>query len=353
MLVEGIILKCSMNIQGERTDSAIYHILKGKRSIQTVQDIHLYQLENFFGVYKSLKKQLFERKINELNAKGFLQRISTSEPLFKTSKAGVDWLDQSTVEIPYHYFAGLKYNGMANSFFERLTLLIQTLTNSYMKYYKFIPVIDTTSVENWVKALFLKAKSKESYILSTIFQELESLLHYLTDQEAEMFVDRLSGYKNYGMSIHQLAVKYEMTSEDTQLYFTGIIHRMLTMIENANSSFPFMSFILKDISNKHMITNSANSTYTFLKRGYSIDTIAQLRQLKNNTIYDHIVEIALYDANFPIHNYVSKEDQQKIMKASSITRSYKLKMIKQSVDEHISYFQIRLVLAYAKNSLGR
>lgn len=350
LLVEAIIIKCSLNIKGERTNSSIYHILQGKKSIQTVQDIHMYQLESYYGIFRSLTKGVFDKKINGLINEGMLQQVFGTEAFYTVSKTGEEWLDQQKKSNSMiNYFNGLNYYGVTDVFIERLILLIQTITNTKMNHFNFIPVIDKTPAENWVKNVYQKKKTRETEVLETIFNELKRLLHDISDEEAEMFVDRLTGYKNYGMNIYQLAAKYDFTSEDVQLQLTGITHRLLDLIHRTKSDFPFMSYILRDISAGGYLTNSADKTHNFFKSGFSIEEIAQVRQLKENTIYDHIVEIALYDLNFPISHFVNEANQEKIIKAVRSTKSYKLKDIKQLVDEDITYFQIRLVLAHSKN----
>ena len=71
-----------------------------------------------------------------------------------------------------------------------------------------------------------------------------------------------------------------------------------------------------------------------------------------NTIYDHIVEIALHDDNFPIEPFVSREKQDEIFKAAEKLKTRKLKLIKEAVGEDIDYFQIRLALTKRHRSNG-
>src|SRR5699024_9867308 len=100
------------------------------------------------------------------------------------------------------------------------------------------------------------------------------------------------------------------------------------------------------------ITKSAQTTYNLFKRGYDIQQIAHIRQLKENTICDHFVEISLFDTSFPVEDYVDEEAQREIVRASQKLQTPKLKEIKQVVSEHITYFQIRLVLAQLNMTQG-
>nr|WP_253286704.1 helix-turn-helix domain-containing protein [Virgibacillus sp. MSJ-26] len=86
------------------------------------------------------------------------------------------------------------------------------------------------------------------------------------------------------------------------------------------------------------------TTYNLLNAGFSPEEIKVRRNLKLNTIYDHIVEISLFDKAFNIDDYVSESVINEIKMAVSNTDSYKLKDIKEKVSDEISFFQIRLVL---------
>ncbi len=63
-----------------------------------------------------------------------------------------------------------------------------------------------------------------------------------------------------------------------------------------------------------------------------------VRRLKLNTIYDHLVEIALYDDEFPLSKYVNSTEQTEIEKAAQKTLSYKLKILnRKSVNPSVIF----------------
>lgn len=346
LLFEGILLTSSLHIQGERSTAAIYHLLTGRKSIQTVQDAHIYRLENFYGIYKTLSKKDYNQKVLDLtNAQQIRQHPNNDTAGFIVTPTGKLWLNQHKNNLPFAYFNGLKYADTATIFFDRLILLIQTLTNSKKQHYTFIPVIDKTSIEKWVKIVYKKSKGSESRFLTMLHKELHVLLDHFPNPEASIFVDRLSGYQQYGMSIEQLAFAYKYERHDMLLLLTGIVQSILSIIESDKNNFVFLSYILKDLTPDLPLTHSASATFKLLKKSYTIEQIAYIRKLKVNTIYDHLVEIAFYDKAFPIHRYVTKEAQQEIIVAIQRTESSKLKQIKQQISEDINYFQIRLVLA--------
>src|SRR5699024_3042751 len=182
-------------------------------------------------------------------------------------------------------FQGLKYQETGPIFYKRLLLLIQTLTNSKMGYFTFIPVIDKTSITSWVKYAYKYIKQNEHQALSMLFKELHMLLNELPEQEEALFVDRLTGYKNYGKGVEKHAIDYHKNENDIQLLLTSMIHYMLDVINAESRRLPFMAFIMKDLPERSSMTHSAQKTYQLIHKEYSIEQIAYFRKLKVNTIY--------------------------------------------------------------------
>lgn len=120
---------------------------------------------------------------------------------------------------------------------------------------------------------------------------------------------------------------------------------MLFTIEQDPNKYPSLTRIKNDLPEYTKTTKSATKTRELLNRQYTAEEIAVMRNLKLNTIYDHLVEIALYDEQFPLEKYINDQDQQEILSVVNRLKSYKLKDIRQEISKEISYFQIRLVLA--------
>lgn len=351
MLFDGIILTCKSHLKEERSVAAIYYLLKGEKSIQTVQDAHIYKLKQFYGVYKTLNKSDFDIRINNLLQQDLLTVTKSNTIVYQSTNKAKEWLKKNNSNLPLNYFNGLQYDGISNVFLDRLLFLIQVLTNSKMRNYSYIPIIDQQTVANWVKFAYQKMRPNINQQLHTLFEELYSLLREFPEREAEIFVDRITSYRTYGLSMDQLAIKYEQDVADLRLLLVGISHRMLDHINRDISSYPLLSFITRDLNVKsdNKLTHSATITNDLIKKKHSINEVAHIRQLKVNTIYDHIVEIALYDQEFPIHKYVSEKNKQKIISVIRQINSFTLKDIKNKVNKEISYFQIRLVLATINN----
>ena len=351
MFFETVVLDCIKRLRGQRTIASVYHLLTGKKSIQTIQDAHVYQLQNYYGICKKITKDQFDMTIKTLQNSGFIQNISNEHTSFSITEKGSKHLDKYRHDYPLQSFRGMAYNGIQDVYYNRLILLIQTLTNSSKQYYRFIPVVDQTSAEVWVKYVYQRMKGNEQQILHSIYQELVEVLQTLSVLEANIFVDRLTGYKKYGKSLSQLARCYDLHENDVILILTGVIHQMLTVLKHHKTSFKWLYSMIPARQKQTKLTNSAERTYKLWSNGITIDEIAKRRKLKESTIHDHLVEIALYEKDFPLEHYAKKEQIEKIVLAMKEVNNFKLKDIKESVDEDITYFQIRLVLACQEHNI--
>ncbi|GAB4073553.1 helix-turn-helix domain-containing protein [Barrientosiimonas marina] len=342
MLFKAVVLTCFETFLDGRSVSAVYHLLTGKKSIQTVQDAHIYQLNHFYGIYPALRKETFDNQLRKMVQEGFLilRPDNTALPA-KKSKEQIDSVTDSVMQS----FRGQAYHRQTLVFWERLLLIIQTMTNSRMNYFHFIPIIDKRDVTDWVKKQYKQWKAQESIFLQKLYGELFHMLQFLSKRDAGIFVDSLTGYGHYGLSRFQLADRYQLEQIDVPLVRTGILHYLMTLIEQNPRAYPLLGQLFFDLPQTTTLTNSASKTKALLDKQYTTQQIASVRHLKLNTIYDHMVEIALYDDTFPLDDYVSPEEHAEIRTAIEGSASFKLKAIKEQVRETISYFQIRLVMA--------
>lgn len=348
MLFDGIILTAVHRINKERSVSSIYYLLTGSRNIQTIQDAHIFSNHKFYGIYNSLKKTDFELRIQKLISKGLLiEMVGEKERrVVRCSEKAVNWLIKYKNQLPLHYFAGIKYHEKTEEFYQRLLLLIQTLTNVKEKHFSFIPVITDYKVEQFVRSFYRQIKGNERNYLETLFKELSYILEQLPEKHSEIFVNRLSGYKTYGKSLDQLALSYNMEVCDVQLLLVGIIHRLLSSIEQHPGKFRALQVMTNGLETVVNLNESTKKTYQMFKEGFTPEQIANQRRLKLNTIYDHLAEIALNDPEFPFSSFISNSEANEILQAMKETKSLKLKAIKEKVNPDISFFQIRLMFVY-------
>ncbi|ALC90083.1 hypothetical protein AM500_10030 [Bacillus sp. FJAT-18017] len=342
--LEALILYCLKQLNGERTIYAIYHILNGKKSAQTIQDVHLFGLTGLFKAYDRLSRDQLDSIIKTLISKGHIE--SNDDLRFFITDKGLEQLQETLLLTPISpYLSGLKYNQASQMLWERLTLLVQVCSHISNKDNTYVPIQKGRQTQLWVKAFLSKRnKSEREKIPYLLLKEFTRLFDGKKDLKPEILVLRLSGYKHAGLTSEQAAHQLCMEEVHYHLEFLGILHFICEMALTSSEAYPIFYELVRESSKSNALTITSLQTYKLLKEGYSIEDIAMFRNLKLSTIEDHIVEIALNREDFSIEPFVSPEEQKKIADIASRTSSRQLRHLRELLGG-VSYFKIRLVLA--------
>lgn len=344
MLFDQVLLFAVSRFAGNRSNAAIYHLITGRKSIQTIQDAKLFHMQNIYGIYPVLKKHIYDRRIHELAAAGLIRLHNGERAGCSLTEKGHEHCNPE--EIPsYHYLLGMAYHETGPVFMKRLFLYVQTFSNTANGNSKFIPIVDDGAAMSWVRTAYRNAKGREAKFMAQLYRELEKILETCTEEEANLFADRLSGHRHIGKSLDQLAIEEGMSVPDVYLVLTAVIHRMLSAASSNSEQFPILTSFASTDRDKQTVSDSAAVTRRLLGQGLGTDQVAAARNLKENTVLDHIVEIALHDRHYSIRPFVSEQEEAQIMNVLENVQSAKLKEIKEAVAGGVTYFQIRLVLA--------
>ncbi|MCT8138845.1 helix-turn-helix domain-containing protein [Anaerobacillus sp. CMMVII] len=339
-----IFLLILKKFNGNRSVFGAYHILKGKKTAQTVQDCRLFHISTLFGVYKQLERSTALKVVNLLLEKEYL--IDAGEQRYIVTKKGEEFLQSRLTEAPLPtYLNGFIYKDITDVFWTRMVLLIQCLSFLKLNRSEFIPVSKDARTQAWVKEKLQSSGMSPSQFADRLFLELETMLKQFSNLEATIFVLRLSGVKRVGLTIDQIAQELKIESFYTRLLYIGVIHGLISKVYDHQDEFPLIYSILDRIETTNLLTETAQKTYACLVRGLNIEEISRLRSLKQNTIEDHLVEICLNYEDFSIDSFVSKEIQTEILAVMSELKTKRLKEIKDKLGHTITYFQIRLILA--------
>mgnify|MGYP001953485999 CR=1 FL=1 len=342
--LKGLILYCLNRIQGERSVYAIYHILKGKKSSQTIQDCRLFQLEFLFNCYRSLIRQELDNHIELLLAANEIEPVQIEKKHFVLTLNGSQALERWEEELglPPH-LNGALYSSYEEIFWKRLSLAFQVLSNLAHDCNQFIPITREERILAWVKK-WLKQQTSLPSTINHFYQELYELLNQLDDPQAPIFVHKLTGYRRIGKTMIQLSEFFQINSLYVQLSFLSSLHYLIGNVLQKKNKYPILFSFISDCAKGTSFTDSTAKTYSLLSKGYTIEEIAAMRKLKPNTIEDHIVEIALLEDHFPTRSFISPELEENIKRTAARLETKKLKLLKEKHPD-ASYFQIRLVLA--------
>ncbi|WLP58079.1 helix-turn-helix domain-containing protein [Bacillus pumilus] len=335
-----VMLMDSVNkLNGERSISAVYHLFKGKKSSQTIQDASLFELSRYFGCYPGFTRDQLNRSALKLEEKHYIRK--TDETLSIT-EAGKQMLHQHFSEKPMPaYFHGAKYHDKAKMLWMRLSLLVQVLSHHMAGSHQYVPIQRDVSVQSWTKS-FLKQHQQKSKLSEELHHEMEHLLINLSDQEALIFVYSLTSNERIGRTYQQMA---EWMKEDVwyvYMLFWNVLHYFIQSAQKGEA--PILQQLVGDLEFKRVLTTSTHKTLELVQKGFDIEQIAHIRSLKKATIEDHIVELSIHEPSFSIDPYVSIKEQREILAVARELQTNKMKLIKEKLEHPFTYFQIRLAL---------
>ena len=342
-----ILLDCIVKLNGERTLSNIYHLLSARKSSQTLQDRNIFNVSAYFGIYRTLKRANFDQAIQLLRDENMI--TVTEDQVSHITDEGYNWYLQQEKNSDLLFLNGSRFEPHATELGKTLQLFIQLVTHMHMNDYRFVPIIESTETQRFIKYIWHHNEFSTEQLLSMVYQDLYAILDTFPENHAACFVDCLTTRKFIGLNNYQLATMHQISVHEVHIIFQNIIHYICDQIQNKHT-FQFIDQLYRLVPHTKDITNSAALTLNYMTKGYSIDEIAVLRQLKNNTIMDHIIEIAYVYPQLDWKPYVSEDEYLFIKQMINRAETKKLKIIKSYLPDTISYFQIKLVLALEKNN---
>ncbi|MCG3089969.1 helix-turn-helix domain-containing protein [Sporosarcina cyprini] len=337
MELSSLILFMVSKMNGERSKNACLHILRGKRSGQTLQDVQYFNLKPFFSILTKLDAETYETQLHKLLAESYVKESDGRLYLTKTGLHKVNELDPC-------YFNGWDYRGNEIVFFNRLALAIQTISYFKEGIKSFMPIQTDREVQIFVKGMARHLPLENKEFPRKIAVELKKALQAsgMNDKQKLILVSRLSGFSITGRTWDQLAEELQMSPLSIYLEFIEGLHRLLDVIHE-DHAYPFLLQAADGVKSSLYLTESAYQTRRLFAKGMNAERIAAVRGLKMSTIEDHFVEMAINDKTFPLTDFVTSEQVNEVVLKVEELGTRRLRMLKQEFGE-LSYFQLRLIL---------
>jgi len=341
--LQAVILRALKQLNSERSIYAVFHLLKGKKSSQTIQDAYLYQLEALFYTFPYITRSIFDEYIQSLINKGLL--IVKENHHYSLTDIGNKHVNDFFTNHDFPpYLNGMKYQEHSFVIWNRLCILIQVLSNLVHDNRLYYPITRDKKLLGWVKQFMLSQNMTKHQLAEGIYEELYRVFSENPPECPEIIIYRLTGYKQIGKTVEQTADKLLIEMTEYWYRFLNLLHFAVELVMEKKDRFPILFSIMQDIDKPFPMTKSTLETYKLLLKNYTISDISKLRNLKENTIQDHIIEIALNNPEFSIKPFIDSDTEEKIMRIAKRSGKQKLKPIKEQL-EGVSYFQIRLALA--------
>ncbi|MGQ5206824.1 helix-turn-helix domain-containing protein [Bacillus subtilis] len=336
-----MVLDCLCKINGERSGSAVFHLFKGKRSSQTIQDAGLFQTAKYFGMAAQCSRSDISESLDKLEKHSYLSPMSETDT-YKVTASGAAVLRHALSERPWPVHChGAHYQQAAGVLWKRLSLLVQVLSHKQQGSRRYIPVTKDHKTLHWVKK-YLSRHTDHIEMAKSLFDMLEAHLKKIENKAAQIFVYSLTSHHRIGYTSRQLADTLQEDEWYVYIMFWASVHYFIHSLPECEDA--LLKDLLSDVHLDNALTESTRKTWQMVKQGFPIHRIAEIRKLKTATIEDHIVEISLHEPAFMINDYVSAEDQLQIAEFAKRMRTNKIKQIRDGLEQRFSYFQIRLAL---------
>lgn len=312
---------------GERTIAAPYHLLKGKKSSQTLEDVALFHLDNFYRILPQLERAVYEQAIAQLEQEGVLTIIHDKSYRIEP------------MPLASYHFNGWRYQGLEAIFFKRLQLTVQTLSQHRAQGMKFAPVVSDATIQQFTRQFLQQAMYQQGELSAKLYQEIVTTLKQtiMTEDQRMLISYRLSGYEQPAQTLAQLALTTNRTVLDVQLLLIEALHIWLDTLDT-----PLLSALRQGCVSEQALTETAAKTNVLLEQGYTFEQICHYRDLKASTIQDHIVEIARNMASFDVTPYIDSATLQRVHQVVRQMQTKRLKVLHEQTG--LPYFQIRLAL---------
>ncbi|WP_409289022.1 helix-turn-helix domain-containing protein [Peribacillus sp. SCS-37] len=343
--LDAIILFCLVKLNGERSISAVYHLFTGKKTSQTIQDSHLFGLDRFFGTFPSLSREELAAVVDKYERAGYIKNLSNHK--YALTGEGMTVCHNYLQESPIpHHLNGWKHQSKAELVWKRLSLLIQTLSYIVRHEKRFYPIQKDYKVQAWVKGFIASHQLSRDELAEAVLLEMTSLLDHSDSRSNDIFVMRLSSHGKTGLTFRQISEQTGLEESRAYYLFLEVLHLLAGSLQAGREAYPVLNRLIDGPAGRSaQITQSTLATYQYLLQGMDKKSIGQVRRLKESTIEDHIVELALMIPDFDLSPYIPESLTNEIIQTAAKGSSRKLREIKESLTGRASYFQIRLVLA--------
>lgn len=276
------ILSCFKEAKPMRT-STLYHLLKGKRTSSILTYGYFYDVLKYFALLPKLKETTYNQIIFDLKTNNYL--LENKDGLSVISEKGLalsneeDFPETNNLQQMVYYKWDL-------SFFERIVFTTQVLSEKAYLEKQYLP-IETNLFKQRRLKIWLSKQKKD--VVIRFYYEWEKLVDCLPIDGQELILKQLVGHNHRGQTLQQISE--EKTNPPLYLYleFKNYWHLLISeIIENSNNYPVFASILIEEKT--FVKEDSSKKTSELVLKGYSIEEIARVRNLKISTVTDHLIE---------------------------------------------------------------
>lgn len=329
------------NANRSTTSSQIFHVFQGKR---TPSMFYLTERNNWHHAYAQFKK-ISEQAIDQI-IEGFLQSklITPKEKGFILTHKGSNLRDTFFEERYYPKISNFTNLNIRKSFWDRYQLFAQTFSEMSYRNNRYTPIIKHPHHQENVRLLFQQFSKDKKLLKETWVKEQFFLFGELDESRANILSMQLTGHQKIGKTKSQIQEHLNMAELEYFFYQQDSLQELLAIIHEHPKEAVISHTIMNQLQaeTNYGLSISTYATFQLLEQGYSITEIASIRHLKENTIREHILELAFILYDFPFEAFVPVELYHSLNESFEKKHDYSYKEAKSDFKE-LEFSHYRLV----------
>ena len=294
------------------TLSQILHVFHAKRTPSMFYLIESNNWHHGFSLtHQMTRKQLAKRIQNLLNKKVLINK----EKGYLLTNKGREICEKY---FSQHYYPQkikrFTYTNVRAPFWNSYQLFTQAFSEFSYQNNKYIPIVKHPSHQENVRQLFQQFHLNKKQLLQYWSKEQEFIFKQMDDHFAEALANQLTGHEFIGKTRAQLSQSYEMTALEFDFYFKDGLEETLQIIHTNKKELPLNNEILNILHQKtyYGLSASTYETYRLLKKGWNLSEIAKQKEIKENTVKEHILEIAFVFESFPYKAFIPSKIYERL-----------------------------------------
>ena len=286
--------------------STFMHLLKGKRT----SSILLYgffqgQLAKF-ALLPQLNTREFEGAVAVLLTEGFLVPVAEEEGVVQLSGEGRAYLAAQEIVPALPALNSFLYARHDEDFFELLLFTTQIISQMAHGERQYLPLDNRPLRQKLLKDWLLRQGQNRQELSVAFYQEWHQVFSALPPTQQSALSLMLSGYQRVGLTFQQVCQQFGWDTFSAWLGKKNALHQGLTLIRTQPTRFPLLTSLF-DLLPLPLTTESGGVSASLFLAGASVTEISQQRRIKESTVNDHLIELALTTADFPFERIVTAE----------------------------------------------
>ena len=247
-----------------------------------------------------------------------------------------------------HYYPqkidNFTYANVKTPFWNSYQLLTQVFSELSYENNQYIPIVKHPSHQENVRQLFQQFRLNKKQLLNVWVKEQLFLLKQMDKEFADVFANQLTGHELIGKTRTQLSENYEMMALEFDFYFKDILEEVLQIVQANKKDLSLNNKVLEVLHQETHCGLSASTfeTYELLKKGWNLTEIAKQRAIKENTVREHILEMAFVFESFPYKTFIPSNIYGKLHQGFDKIDTFTYQEAKSDI-EQLEFMHYRLV----------